>query len=131
VRLWDNMWNDDYVKGYRMMERWGAETLPLASEYFRQIVKQLMQGNALHEGTLQIGGRAVDLKRVKLPLLHVIAQYDHIVPPACAQPLMQRVRSRDKQEVMLPGGHVSLVAGPNAVKRMWPALDRWLEVRST
>ena len=111
VRLWDNMWNDDYVKGYRMMERWGAETLPLASEYFRQIVKQLMQGNALHEGTLQIGGRTVDLKRIKLPLLHVIAQHDHIVPPACAQPLMQRVRSRDKQEVMLPGGHVSLVAG--------------------
>ena len=131
VRLWDNMWNDDYVKGYRMMERWGAETLPLASEYFRQIVKQLMQGNALHEGTLQIGGRLVDLKRIKLPLLHVIAQYDHIVPPDCAQPLMQRVRSRDKQEVMLPGGHVSLVAGANAVKRMWPALDRWLEGRST
>lgn len=131
VRLWDNMWNDEYVKGYRMMERWGAETLPLASEYFRQITKQLMQANALHEGTLQIGGRLVDLKRIKLPLLHVIAQYDHIVPLACAQPLMQRVRSRDKQEVMLPGGHVSLVAGANAVKRMWPTLDRWLEGRST
>jgi polyhydroxyalkanoate synthase len=131
VRLWDNLWNDDYVKGYRMMERWGAETLPLASEYFRQIVKQLMQGNALHQGTLQIGGSTVDLKRIKLPLLHVIAQHDHIVPPACAQPLMRSVRSRDKQELMLPGGHVSLVAGANAVKRMWPALDRWLEGRST
>jgi polyhydroxyalkanoate synthase len=131
VRLWDNMWNDDYVKGYRMMERWGAETLPLAAEYFRQITKQLMQGNALHEGTLQIGGRTVDLKRIKLPLLHVIAQYDHIVPLECARPLLQRVRSRDKQEVMLPGGHVSLVAGPNAVKRLWPTLDGWLEGRST
>jgi len=32
---------------------------------------------------------------------------------------------------MLPGGHVSLVAGPNAVKRMWPALDQWLAKRST
>ena len=131
IRLWDNMWNDEYVKGYRMMERWGAETLPLASEYFRQITKQLMQANALHEGTLQIGARTVDLKRIKLPLLHVIAQYDHIVPPECAQPLMQRVRSRDKQEVMLPGGHVSLVAGANAVKRMWPMLDQWLQGRST
>jgi polyhydroxyalkanoate synthase len=114
-----------------MMERWGAETLPLASEYFRQIVRQLMQANALHEGTLQIGGEGVDLKRIKLPLLHVIAQYDHIVPPDCAQPLMKRVRSRDKQEVMLPGGHVSLVAGANAVKRMWPTLDGWLQGRST
>jgi polyhydroxyalkanoate synthase subunit PhaC len=115
VRLWDNMWNDEYVKGYRMMERWGAETLPLASEYFRQITKELMQGNALHAGTLRIGGQRVDLKRIKLPLLHVIAQYDHIVPPDCAQPLMQRVASRDKQEV----------------KRMWPTLDLWLQGRST
>jgi polyhydroxyalkanoate synthase subunit PhaC len=131
VRLWDNMWNDEYVKGYRMMERWGAETLPLASEYFRQITKELMQGNALHAGTLRIGGQRVDLKRIKLPLLHVIAQYDHIVPPDCAQPLMQRVASRDKQEVMLSGGHVSLVAGANAVKRMWPTLDLWLQGRST
>ena len=131
IRLWDNMWNDEYVKGFRMMERWGAETLPLASEYFRQITKQLMQDNALHKGTLKIGGRIVDLARIKLPLLHVVAQYDHIVPLPCAQPLMQRVGSTDKQEVMLPGGHVSLVAGPNAVKRMWPTLDKWLQGRST
>ncbi|HOM11795.1 MAG TPA: alpha/beta fold hydrolase [Rubrivivax sp.] len=131
LRLWDNMWNDDYVKGYRMMERWGAETLPLASEYFRQIVKELMQGNALHQGTLRIGARLVELERVRLPLLHVIAQHDHIVPPPCARPLLQRVGSRDKQEVMLSGGHVSLVAGANAVKRMWPTLDQWLQARST
>ncbi len=131
VRLWDNMWNDDYVKGIRMMERWGAETLPLASEYFRQITKELMQDNALYKGTLKIGGRTVDLSRIKLPLLHIVAKYDHIVPLPCAQPLMQRVSSQDKEEVMLPGGHVSLVAGPNAVKRMWPTLDKWLQGRST
>jgi polyhydroxyalkanoate synthase len=32
---------------------------------------------------------------------------------------------------MLPGGHVSIAAGANAVKRMWPKLDSWLEGRST
>jgi polyhydroxyalkanoate synthase len=32
-----------------------------------------------------------------VPFLHVIAQYDHIVPPACANPLVQRVGSRDKE----------------------------------
>ena len=43
----------------------------------------------------------------------------------------QHLLARDKEEVALPGGHVSLVAGPNAVKRMWPKLDQWLEGRST
>jgi polyhydroxyalkanoate synthase len=131
MRLWDNLWNDEFVKGFRMMERWGNETLPLPGGYFRQTVKELLRGNALHAGTLRIGGRKVELANITVPFLHFIAQYDHIVPPACAHPLVERVGSRDKEEVMLPGGHVSIAAGPNAVKRMWPKLDAWLERRST
>lgn len=131
LRLWDNLWNDQFVKSFRMMERWGNETLPLPGGYFRQTVKELMRANALYEGTLRIGGRAVDLRKITVPLLHLVAQYDHIVPPACAHPLVERVGSRDKQEVVLPGGHVSLLAGPNALKRAWPALDSWLQTRST
>jgi polyhydroxyalkanoate synthase subunit PhaC len=38
--------------------------------------------------------------------------------------------STDKEEVVLKGGHVSLVGGPNAIKRMWPKLAEWLSVRS-
>lgn len=131
VRLWDNMWNDQYVKGYRMMDRWVTETLPLAGDYFRQTVKLLVWENALHEGTLRIGRRRVELKNITVPLLHVIAKYDHLVPPECAAPLVANIGSADKEEIMLPGGHVSLVAGPNAVKRMWPALDQWLGKRSS
>ena len=131
LRLWDNLWNDEFVKGFRMMERWGNETLPLPGGYFRQTVKELLRGNALYAGTLRIGGRTVDLSNITVPFLHFIAQYDHIVPPACAHPLVERVGSRDKEEVVLPGGHVSIAAGPNAVKRMWPKLDAWLGGRST
>ncbi|MET0543958.1 MAG: alpha/beta fold hydrolase [Variovorax sp.] len=130
MRLWDNMWNDDFVKSYRMMDRWTAETLPLPGNYFRQVVKELLRANALNEGKLHVGGKRVELKRIKVPLLHVVAANDHIVPPACAAPLVARAGSRDKEEVVLPGGHVSLVAGPNAVKRMWPKLDDWLQRRS-
>jgi polyhydroxyalkanoate synthase len=60
-----------------------------------------------------------------------MAQYDHIVPPECGKPLMDHVGSNDKEEILLPGGHVSLVAGGNAIKRMWPKLNQWLERRST
>jgi polyhydroxyalkanoate synthase len=114
-----------------MMERWGNETLPLPGGYFRQTVKELLWNNAFYEGTLRIGGRLVDLAKIKVPLLHIVAQHDHIVPSACSKPLVERVGSRDKEEVTLPGGHVSIAAGANAVKRMWPKLDAWLETRST
>jgi polyhydroxyalkanoate synthase subunit PhaC len=53
-----------------------------------------------------------------------------IVPYAAAQPLVAGVGSVDKEEIMLKGGHVSLIAGPNAAKRLWPQLDFWLQERS-
>ena len=40
------------------------------------------------------------------------------------------VGSADKRELVLKGGHVSLVAGPNASRRLWPQLDAWLSERS-
>ena len=61
-----------------------------------------------------------------MPILHAIAEYDHLVPSDAAGPLIAKAGSKDKEEMMLPGGHVSLVAGPNAVQRLWPKLDHWL-----
>jgi len=130
IRLWDNLWNDEFVKAFRRMERWGNETLPLPGGYFRQTTQDLLRDNALYKGTLRIGGKEVQLGNIKVPLLHFIAQYDHIVPPPASHPLVELVGSTDKEEVVLPGGHVSIAAGPNAIKRMWPKLDSWLEGRS-
>ena len=33
-------------------------------------------------------------------------------------------------DLLLKGGHVSLVAGMNAVTRLWPKVNEWLSVRS-
>ena len=130
VQLWDNIWNDDFVKSYRMFDRWATDTLPLAGEYFRQTTKDLMWDNKLFNGTMSVGGRAVDISKIKVPVLHAVAEHDHIVPYDAAKPLIAKIGSADKQEVILKGGHVSLVAGPNAIKRLWPKLDSWLGERS-
>ena len=130
ARLWDRLWDDPSADAYRTMECWGNDALALPGGYFRQTAKELLQRNALHEGRLHIDGERIDLGRITVPLLHVVARDDHVVPPACAQPLVQRAGSRDKQELVLPGGHVSLAAGPHALTHMWPALDAWLEPRS-
>ncbi len=130
IQLWENIWNDEYVKSYRMFDRWATDTLPLAGEYFRQTTKELMWKNSLYTGELEIGGRRVELSNVKVPILHAVAEHDHIVPYDAAKHLISRVGSTDKEEVMLKGGHVSLVAGANAKKRLWPKLDAWLGERS-
>lgn len=130
IRLWDNLWNDEYVKSFRMFDRWSSDMLPLAGRYFKETTEQLMWDNALYEGRMEIAGRKVDLADITVPFLHVVAEHDHIVPYEASKPLVQMIGSTDKQEVILKGGHVSLVAGGNAIKRLWPQLDGWLQERS-
>jgi polyhydroxyalkanoate synthase subunit PhaC len=131
VQLWENIWNDEYVKSYRMFDRWATDTLPLAGEYFRSITKDLLWDNKLFNDTMTVGGRKADIADIKVPILHAVAEHDHIVPYEAAKHLIAKVGSQDKEEVMLKGGHVSLVAGANAIKRLWPKLDSWLGGRST
>ena len=130
IRLWDNLWNDEYVKSFRMFDRWATDMLPLAGRYFKETTEQLMWDNALYEGTMEIAGRKVDLGNITVPFMHVVAEHDHIVPYEASRPLVPMIGSTDKQEVVLKGGHVSLVAGGNAIKRLWPQLDNWLQERS-
>ena len=128
--LLDNLWNDEFVKGHRMFDRWSSDMLPLAGEYFRETTKQLVWDNALMEGTMKVGGRPVELGKIAAPFLHVTAEHDHIVTTGASAPLIGLIGSEDKEQVVLKGGHVSLIAGPNAVKRMWPRLDAWLAEKS-
>lgn len=130
VRLWDNMWNDDFVRSYRVFQRWANDQIPFPGEAFRQLVKEVQWPNSLCRNEFQLGGRRVDLSRIRVPFLHVLAEHDHIVPYAAGRPLVGLVGSQDKEELLLEGGHVSLVAGPNALGRMWPRLDAWLAERS-
>lgn len=131
IRVWEQIWNDEFVKSYRAFERWGNETLPLAGEYFRQTTKELMWANRLYKGDLMVGGRQANLANIRVPIMAIMAQHDHIVSYDASKPLLELVSSEDKEELVLKGGHVSLIAGPNAVRRMWPALARWLSERST
>ena len=130
ARLYDNLWNEAFVEGYRKVDRWAVDMLPLAGEYFRDQIKKLMWDNGMMTGELTVDGRSADPRSITVPFLHAVAEHDDLVPYEASHPLIDLVGSEDKREIVLKGGHVSLVAGPNAVRRLWPTLDEWLQERS-
>jgi polyhydroxyalkanoate synthase len=130
VRLWDNLWNDQYVKHYRLFNKWTSDQIPFPGECFRQTTKELMWANKLMTGGLEVGAQAVNLRRINAPVLNAMAQHDHIAPFEATHKLTSLLGSEDKEDVVLKGGHVSLVAGMNAVMRLWPKVNDWLAVRS-
>jgi polyhydroxyalkanoate synthase len=130
IKLWDNMWDDNFVRSYRLIDRWGREQIPFPGECFRQMTKEITRENKLYKGELTLAGRPVDLRKIKASFLAIMAQHDHIVPYESAKEMLKIISSTDKQEVVMKGGHVSVLAGPNASGRLWPVLDNWLAPRS-
>jgi len=130
LQVWDRLQQSEYVRTFLLFDRWAADQIPFAGEAFRQLTKELLWDNKLLDGTLQLDGRRIDIRELRFPALHVMAEHDHIVPYEAAKDLIGLLGSEDKQEIVLRGGHVSLVAGGNALYRLWPKLDQWLSTRS-
>ena len=81
-------------------------------------------------GTLTIRGERVDLRNVRANLLTAVALADHITPTCQSENAMPLFGSQDKTLLKLPGGHIGMMAGSGALKRVWPQLDGWLAERS-
>ena len=124
VRLIDNLWDPMFVYGYRIMYKWTNEQIPFPGETFRQFTRELMWENKLMRGVMTVGGKPVNTQAINCPVLNAMAEHDHIAPFASTKPLLSLVGSEDKEDVVLKGGHVSLVAGKNAVGRLWPKVVR-------
>jgi len=129
VGLWWNLWNDDYVKGYRALNKWANEYVAFPGGFFRQWVKDFYQQNRMYKGDLVLGGRRVALGNITCPVLVIGAKQDYIVPPACSRALTDIVGSTDKTYLELPGGHISLIAGRGASMHCWPKVSEWMAMR--
>jgi len=121
---------EEVVRSNLRMGKWETDNIPFPGGVFRQMVNDFLRGNQLVRGQWTLGGQRVDLGAIRVPFLHLLAQEDHITPYASSRDLVQLVGSADKQELILKGGHVGLVAGRGAELRMWPALDAWLAPKS-
>ncbi len=130
MNLLNQIDKQDVVRSTLRMGKWETDNIPFPGGVFRQMVNDFLRANKLVDGTWEIGGRRVNLADITVPFLHLLAQDDHITPYASSRDLVQRVGSNDKQELIVRGGHVGLVAGRGAQTRMWPALDAWLAPRS-
>jgi len=130
VNLWWNLWNEQYVDGYRAMNRWSNEWVGFPGEFFRQWITWFYQENRLVNKSLVLRGQTVDLANVTAPILVAAARQDKIAPPLSCKALMDLVGSEDKEYIELPGGHISLIAGRRAHQNLWPKVVTWLEERA-
>lgn len=130
MMLLNNLDDREFIKSHLRITRWGADALPFAGAAFRTFSHDFIQENKVVKGEFELRGRKLSLGDIRIPVLHVLAEHDHVVPPASSGDLVRLIGSDDKEEWTIKGGHVSLVTGAGAVTRTWPRLIEWLAPRS-
>ena len=130
VHLMDIIDDEEAVRNYFRMERWIADGIPMAGETFRQFLKDIYQENLLIKNRMRLAGRRVDLRRIDMPLLLIMGESDHLVPPAATRPLLDAVSSTDRTARELKAGHIGLSVGSRAHRELWPEVAAWIAARS-
>ncbi|MDD5473661.1 MAG: class III poly(R)-hydroxyalkanoic acid synthase subunit PhaC [Candidatus Methanoperedens sp.] len=122
--------NEDYIKNFLRMEKWIFDSPDQAGETFRQFMKDCYQKNLLIKNEMTLNGTKINLKNISMPLLNVMAKFDHLVPNEASKPLNDAVSSSDKEILVFPTGHIGIFVGGKSQKEVCPKITEWLKPRS-
>jgi polyhydroxyalkanoate synthase len=129
--LLDNLWNDEFVEGFQAMAQWSRDHVPFPGAMFRQLAEEFVRKNALMTGAIRVGDRKIHLTRARGNVLNAMAERDNVVPPAAVEPVMRLIGDpARREELRLPGGHVTFGTGRSAVKHTMPRLAEWIIAHS-
>ena len=131
VNFFDKMDDDDYLDNYFAMERWVNDNIPVAGETFREFVKLLYQQNQLVLGQMTLRDKPVKLQDITCPLLTLVADQDHLVPPNSTLAIKHYVGSRFVRNMSINAGHIGLAVSSKAHGQLWPDAAMWMADNST
>jgi polyhydroxyalkanoate synthase len=130
VSFYENIDNEQFVENFLAMEKWLNDNIPVPGEVFREFIKYCYQENLLVKNKLRINGRLVDLRKITCSVLNLIAEHDHLVPPASSIVFNDLISSQDKETIIYPTGHIGLSVSSKSLKELWPKVADWLIARS-
>ncbi|WP_440992040.1 class III poly(R)-hydroxyalkanoic acid synthase subunit PhaC [Haloarchaeobius baliensis] len=125
VGLADRLENEDFVRNFARMERWLSDSVDLAGTVYAEFVEEIYQRNRLCRNELTVDGRHVDVTAIDVPLLQIVGQRDHLVPPTASIPFNDVVGSDDVTTISYPSGHVGLAMSNRAHRDLWPEVAEW------
>src|SRR5262249_36439326 len=111
--------DEDAVRHFVALESWLEDNVAFPGGLYRQYIRGCYQENRLVRGDMKVAGRVVDLSRISMPLLNVVALRDRICEPPSSLALMERTSSSDKQVIDFETGHIGLTTSRRVLKEMW------------
>jgi polyhydroxyalkanoate synthase subunit PhaC len=119
----------DFVSTFIDTERWLYDTPPIPGNLYRQIINDCYKHNLLPSNKMGLDGREgqkIDLRKVTVPLLTIVAERDDIISLESALAVNDCVSSKDKATLRNPGGHVALCLSNGAHRKLWSEVAKWI-----
>ena len=126
----EHMDNKEFVENFVRMEKWIFDSPDVPGETFRQFIQDCYQKNLLIKSRMELDGKKVDLKKIKMPVLNFYGKYDHLVPPEAWEKLTGAVGSTDTQDICLDTGHIGIYVSSKCQKEFAPKISEWLSARN-
>jgi poly(3-hydroxybutyrate) depolymerase len=119
-----NLDDQHHVARYSEFEDWFKHTQDIPGAFYLWIVEHLFRDNALVGGSLEIGGRRVELASIDMPLHLLAGATDHITPPDQVFAIASRASTPSEliRRDVTSGGHLGLFMGHEALRNHWPPL---------
>ena len=131
ARLYDNVEDEDFVENFARMERWLNQGVDVAGEAYVEFLEKTYRDNQLMANELHLDGEHVDVGTLEMPILQIVAEYDHLMPPPASLPFNDVVPSDDVCVVESPTGHIGMSVSTKAHEQVWPEVSEWFAARSS
>ena len=130
VRFYENMDNEDFVANFARMEEWLGDGIDVAGQAYVEFLEEIYQENNLYENELYFGDRHVDIENIEMPVLQIVAEYDHLIPPEASKPFNEQLPSDDTTIMEASTGHIGMSVSSSAHEQLWPDVCDWFAARS-
>jgi polyhydroxyalkanoate synthase len=124
AHLYNKLDDEEFIESYKAMERWVGEQIPMAAGVFAEFVRSCFLNNDLIQGHMRVAGKPVDLSRISIPVLTILGESDHLVPPETTGVEQNLFPHGDV--ISFPAGHVGLSVSSKSHARLWPQVCNWL-----
>jgi polyhydroxyalkanoate synthase len=125
ITLYENLESDGFVQNFSRMERWLDEGIDLAGQAYVEFLQKIYQNNELYNNELEINGERVDVGNIDMPIIQIIGEYDHLIPPEASKPFNDIVGSDDVTTIEYPTGHIGMSVSSSSHEDVWPQVCDW------
>jgi len=122
----------DFLAQIEAVDRFTANMTAYPGRTFGQLYHRFVKGNALVNGTFEIGGRTISVADITAPVLVFGGANDGIAPVPAVKALVPLLSgSREVRFEIVPGGHLGMLTGRAARTTTWRVMDEWIARWST